>query len=251
MVGGVWWHQERIAYQPPAESPTPPAGVSRIEYVADDGQRLYGYVIDPLAQRSRAYCSRSTATPISRRGRFRGRGGRSTNGMVRPARGVSRLRRTSGCADLCWRPARCASRLARGAGHRTTRTTRTPPRVRAVRPLARQRGRDGAGCRNSRHAPTSTDGDRAAVAVHDRAGDGAHRFDTARCRCCGGSSRECTTTLARGSTRSTRPFGFHTGNATGSFPWRWDASCSPRPARPASCSSSETPGITMSIDRRW
>jgi pimeloyl-ACP methyl ester carboxylesterase len=49
LVGGVWWHQERIAYQPPAESPTPPADVSRIEYVADDGQRLYGYVIDPAA----------------------------------------------------------------------------------------------------------------------------------------------------------------------------------------------------------
>jgi uncharacterized protein len=49
LVGGVWWHQERIAYQPPAESPTPPPDVSRIEYVAGDGQRLYGYVIDPAA----------------------------------------------------------------------------------------------------------------------------------------------------------------------------------------------------------
>jgi uncharacterized protein len=49
MVGGVWWHQERIAYQPPAESPAPPAEVSRIDYVAEDGQRLYGYVIDPTA----------------------------------------------------------------------------------------------------------------------------------------------------------------------------------------------------------
>jgi pimeloyl-ACP methyl ester carboxylesterase len=49
MVGGVWWHQERIAYQPPTESPTPPSDVNRVEYVADDGQRLYAYVIDPPA----------------------------------------------------------------------------------------------------------------------------------------------------------------------------------------------------------
>ena len=49
MVGGVWWHQERIAYQPPSELPMPPADVARIDYVAEDGQRLYGYAIDPAA----------------------------------------------------------------------------------------------------------------------------------------------------------------------------------------------------------
>jgi uncharacterized protein len=48
MVGGVWWRQERIAYQPPAESPAPPPDVQRVEYVAEDGQPLYGYVIDPV-----------------------------------------------------------------------------------------------------------------------------------------------------------------------------------------------------------
>lgn len=47
MVGGVWWRQERIAYQPPTDSPDPPADAQRIEYVAEDGQPLYGYVIRP------------------------------------------------------------------------------------------------------------------------------------------------------------------------------------------------------------
>ena len=49
MIGGVWWQQERIAYQPPAEPPTPPVDVRRIDYVAGDGQQLYGYVLDPAA----------------------------------------------------------------------------------------------------------------------------------------------------------------------------------------------------------
>src|SRR5215204_3013767 len=45
MVGGVWWRQERIAYQPPTESPDRPRDAQRVEYVAEDGQPLYGYVI--------------------------------------------------------------------------------------------------------------------------------------------------------------------------------------------------------------
>src|SRR4051794_30869716 len=48
MVGGVWWRQERIAYQPPANFPTPPSDATRIDYAADDGQQLYAYVIDPV-----------------------------------------------------------------------------------------------------------------------------------------------------------------------------------------------------------
>ena len=49
MVGGVWWRQERIAYQPPPESPVAPPDVQRIDYVAEDDQPLYGYVISPSA----------------------------------------------------------------------------------------------------------------------------------------------------------------------------------------------------------
>jgi len=51
MVGGVWWQQERIAYQPPVESPTAPSGARRVEYTADDGQPLYGYRVDPAGTR--------------------------------------------------------------------------------------------------------------------------------------------------------------------------------------------------------
>jgi pimeloyl-ACP methyl ester carboxylesterase len=47
MVGGVWWYQERIAYQPPRDRPSPPSGVRRIEYIAADGEQLLGYVVEP------------------------------------------------------------------------------------------------------------------------------------------------------------------------------------------------------------
>jgi hypothetical protein len=46
-VIGVWYRQERMVYQAPAEVPTPPDGIPRTEYLAADGTRLYGYVIDP------------------------------------------------------------------------------------------------------------------------------------------------------------------------------------------------------------
>src|SRR5687767_8580814 len=46
-VGAVWWRQERIAYQPPAENPAPPRGVKRVDFVASDEQPLYAYVIEP------------------------------------------------------------------------------------------------------------------------------------------------------------------------------------------------------------
>ena len=48
-VGAVWWRQERIAYQPPAENPAPPRDVQRVEFAASDGQPLYAYVIEPSA----------------------------------------------------------------------------------------------------------------------------------------------------------------------------------------------------------
>jgi pimeloyl-ACP methyl ester carboxylesterase len=47
MVGSVWWHQERIAYQPPPERPASPADVRGSEYTAADGQRLLAYVVEP------------------------------------------------------------------------------------------------------------------------------------------------------------------------------------------------------------
>jgi fermentation-respiration switch protein FrsA (DUF1100 family) len=47
MVAGVWWQQERIAYQPPAYPPLPPSDVRKIEYFASDRQRLFAYVLEP------------------------------------------------------------------------------------------------------------------------------------------------------------------------------------------------------------
>ena len=47
MIGGVWWRQERIAYQPPREWPRAPAHVRRIDYAAADGQPLFAFVIEP------------------------------------------------------------------------------------------------------------------------------------------------------------------------------------------------------------
>lgn len=49
MVAGVWWRQERIAYQPPAERPKPPGGVRRVDYTDTGGQPLYGYVVAPTS----------------------------------------------------------------------------------------------------------------------------------------------------------------------------------------------------------
>jgi pimeloyl-ACP methyl ester carboxylesterase len=53
-VGAVWWRQERIAYQPPAENPAPPQSVERVEFAASDGQPLYAYIIEPSAGTSAA-----------------------------------------------------------------------------------------------------------------------------------------------------------------------------------------------------
>ena len=47
MIGGVWWRQERIAYQPPRQWPSSPADVQRIDYTAADGQRLFAFVLEP------------------------------------------------------------------------------------------------------------------------------------------------------------------------------------------------------------
>lgn len=44
-VVAVWWRQERIAYQPPTDNPVPPAGIPRVEFTANDGQRLYAHVV--------------------------------------------------------------------------------------------------------------------------------------------------------------------------------------------------------------
>jgi uncharacterized protein len=51
-VGLVWLRQERIVWQPPrvreADRATP-AGAERVDYAADDGQPLLGYVVRPPA----------------------------------------------------------------------------------------------------------------------------------------------------------------------------------------------------------
>ena len=46
MIVGVWWRQERIAYQPPTQWPPSPANVRRIDYVAADGQSLFAFVVE-------------------------------------------------------------------------------------------------------------------------------------------------------------------------------------------------------------
>jgi fermentation-respiration switch protein FrsA (DUF1100 family) len=47
MVGGVWWRQERIAYQPPPDHPTTPAVVRRVEYATADNQLLAAFLVEP------------------------------------------------------------------------------------------------------------------------------------------------------------------------------------------------------------
>ena len=49
MIGGVWWRQERIAYQPPLQYPHSPSNVRRIEYTAADGQQLFAFILLPEA----------------------------------------------------------------------------------------------------------------------------------------------------------------------------------------------------------
>ena len=50
MVGGVWWRQERIAYQPPVDHQRSPSDVRKIDYVAADDQPLAGYLIEPAGE---------------------------------------------------------------------------------------------------------------------------------------------------------------------------------------------------------
>jgi hypothetical protein len=45
IVGLVWIFQERIAFQPPRGPWPTPAGVTRVDYPASDGQRLFAYII--------------------------------------------------------------------------------------------------------------------------------------------------------------------------------------------------------------
>jgi pimeloyl-ACP methyl ester carboxylesterase len=47
MVGGVWWRQERIAYQPPPDCPRAPADVRQVEYHTVDNQPLVGFLVEP------------------------------------------------------------------------------------------------------------------------------------------------------------------------------------------------------------
>lgn len=45
VVGIVWVFQERIAFQPPRGPWPVPAGVTRVEYSASDGQPLFAYIV--------------------------------------------------------------------------------------------------------------------------------------------------------------------------------------------------------------
>src|SRR5438046_8359850 len=49
----LWIAQERIVFQPPARFSTQaPDHARRIDYVASDGQRLTGFLVEPPAERS-------------------------------------------------------------------------------------------------------------------------------------------------------------------------------------------------------
>ena len=65
-VGLVWLRQERIVWQPPRVGPgdrqTPP-GVERVDYVADDGQPLFAYVVRGRAPRGGGREPGARATP--------------------------------------------------------------------------------------------------------------------------------------------------------------------------------------------
>jgi len=44
-VSAVWFFQERIAFQPPGPPYPDQSGFSRMDYLATDGQRLFGYLV--------------------------------------------------------------------------------------------------------------------------------------------------------------------------------------------------------------
>ena len=45
----IWRNQERVVFQPPDVVPPDPTGARRVEYLAPDGTRLYGYLVAPAA----------------------------------------------------------------------------------------------------------------------------------------------------------------------------------------------------------
>jgi uncharacterized protein len=45
----LWRHQERVVFQPPAESPDAPAPAKRVAFPASDGHPLFGFLLEPLA----------------------------------------------------------------------------------------------------------------------------------------------------------------------------------------------------------
>ena len=45
VIALVWWGQERLVFQPPMESPAPPAGARRIDFSGADGTPLFAYLV--------------------------------------------------------------------------------------------------------------------------------------------------------------------------------------------------------------
>ena len=249
MVGGVWWQQERIAYQPPAESPTAPSGARRVEYTADDGQPLYGYRFDPAG------------TP---RGVLLAFHGNADLATWQIAWGQELARRTGWCVLLAeyrgygglsgaptyvgvQRDARAAWRMAHAIASTTSIASHD------ATPLIAVYGHSlGSAVAIELAAEVLGAQPESVTAVLLQSPFTSAREWRASCprvpfRCFGSSSRVCTTTLVPGSTRSTCRSGSHTANATGSCRWRWDASCSREHAYPVSCSSFETPGTTTLV----
>jgi uncharacterized protein len=49
----MWRYQERVVFQPPSANPAAPAPARRVEFTAEDGHALFGYVVSPPGAGSR------------------------------------------------------------------------------------------------------------------------------------------------------------------------------------------------------
>jgi len=45
----LWRNQERVVFQPPSDAPPAPSPAKRVEYAADDGHELFGYLLSPVS----------------------------------------------------------------------------------------------------------------------------------------------------------------------------------------------------------
>lgn len=50
LIAAAWAWQERVVWQPPAQAPPPEPRARRLDYVAEDGQPLYAYLVGDAAR---------------------------------------------------------------------------------------------------------------------------------------------------------------------------------------------------------